>query len=56
MTPFVPLSYDLELPHLTAAATNASALYQSAATEQLSSERCEHLSQMTEMPNDGRAV
>jgi len=35
---------------------NASALYQSAATEQLSSERCEHLSQMTEMPNDGRAV
>jgi CRP-like cAMP-binding protein len=56
MTPFVPLSYDLELPHLRAAATNASALYQSAATEQLSSERCEHLSQMTEMPNDGRAV
>jgi hypothetical protein len=56
MTPFVLLSYDLELPHLRAADTNASALYQSAATEQLSSERCEHLSQMTEMPNDGRAV
>jgi hypothetical protein len=35
---------------------NASALRQSAATEQLSSERCEHLSQMTEMPNDGWAV
>ena len=31
-----------------------SAPYQSAATEQLGSERCEHLSQMTEMPNDGR--
>ena len=30
--------------------------HQSAATEQLSSQRCKHLSQVTEMPNDGRAV
>jgi hypothetical protein len=33
----------------------ASALHQNAATEQLSSERCEHLSQMTEGPGEGRA-
>src|SRR5215831_12549768 len=34
----------------------ASARRQSAATEQLSSQRCKHLSQMTEMPNDGGAA
>jgi hypothetical protein len=34
----------------------ASARRQSAATEQLSGERCKHLSQMTEMPDDSRAV
>jgi hypothetical protein len=34
----------------------ASALNQNAATEQLSSERCEHFSQMTEMPDDRRAA
>jgi hypothetical protein len=34
----------------------ASARRQSAATEQLSGERCEHLSQMIEMPDEGRAV
>ena len=34
----------------------ASALHQNAATEQLSSERREHLSQMSEMPDEGRTV
>jgi hypothetical protein len=34
----------------------ASARRQSAATEQLSGERCEHLSQMIEMPDEGRAA
>src|SRR5215469_2463502 len=34
----------------------ASARRQSAATEQLSGERCEHLSQKIEMPDEGRAV
>ena len=34
----------------------ASARRQSAATEQLSRERCEHLSQMIEMPDEARAV
>jgi hypothetical protein len=33
----------------------ASALHQSAATEQLGSERCQHLSQMTDRPSGGRA-
>ena len=32
-----------------------SAPHQSAATEQLGSERCEHLSPMTEGPDEGRA-
>ena len=36
--------------------SHASALRQSAATEQLSGERPKHLSQMTEMPDDSRAV
>jgi hypothetical protein len=33
----------------------ASAFHQSAATEQLGSERCQHLSQMTDRPSEGRA-
>jgi hypothetical protein len=51
----VPSTF-LGLDFLISAATPVgSTLHQSAATEQLGSDRCEHLSQMTDRPGEGRA-
>jgi hypothetical protein len=46
---------DLDFPIAELWPPVASALHQSAATEQLGSERCQHLSQMTDRPGEGRA-
>jgi hypothetical protein len=52
MTAYLDLDFlILELP--TTPITSAP--HQSAATEKLGSERCDHLSQMTEGPSEGRA-
>jgi hypothetical protein len=51
----LPLSSILTSSSQIWARPNASAPYQSAATEQLGSERCQHLSQMTDKPRNGRA-
>src|SRR5262252_1244427 len=53
---FVPLSSISTPSSQRCSQASASARRQSAATEQLSGERCKHLSQMTEMPDDSRAV
>src|SRR6516164_9404499 len=53
---FVPLSSTLTFSPQSCSKLIASALNQNAATEQLSSERCEHLSQMTEMRDEDRAA
>src|SRR5262249_8208897 len=54
--PFVPPSSVSNSSSQRSSQAIASARRQSAATEQLSGERCEHLSQMIEMPDEGRAV
>ena len=53
---FVPLSSVSTSSSQRCSQAIASARRQGAATEQLSGERCEHLSQMIEMPDEGRAV
>src|SRR6516164_9267438 len=52
----VPLSSTLTSLAQAAAKPFCLTAHQSVATEQLSRQHCKHLSQMTEMPNDGRAA